>query len=580
MSAPPGMSSNPFEVLGLDRSATFEDVQLAYRRLARQHHPDANPHDPLALERFTALRRAYDRLKVFYQTRDETGSASAPGDRRSAIGSPPPPNAARPTPNAYAATPDSAGTGVAVPEPPLPGTGNRRAFRRAGPLQQSGDLAGRSVAPQGPAAASRASTVRLPTPQQVGGGHLAARAEIVYGHLTVVPSTEAQMVYALIGLRASEGVVFPRVPLNLCFVLDHSSSMLRGGKVERLKETVRGIIEQLDDDDFLSIVTFGDRAEVLLPAQPVRNKALMQGAIDAMRCRGGTEISRGLAVGLSELARNASRALSHLILLTDGQTYGDEMACLEHADEAAAAAVGITAYGLGDDWNSALLDGIAGPSGGHADYIASPAEMAPIFSACVLALQSTTLRKVVLSTQPAAGTRVQRAMLVGPLLRPLDLAAEHGVLVSRLGDMSSNTDYRVLLELVLGPCQPGTLPVADLTLCYDVPGLQREAETLHIPLAVTVTPDHDPSAPVDPRVTEALRHITVHRLQQQAWTEITGGNRAKGTGLLKRAAEHLEVAGHGELAKIAATEAGRVEGGESASVQNVKRIIYGTRKLG
>src|SRR3954454_15201852 len=120
MSAPPGMSSNPFEVLGLDRSATFEDVQLAYRRLARQYHPDANPHDPLALERFTALRRAYDRLKVFYQARDEAGSPSAPpsaiGARRSAIGSPPPPNAARQTPNAYAATPHSAGTGAAVPE--------------------------------------------------------------------------------------------------------------------------------------------------------------------------------------------------------------------------------------------------------------------------------------------------------------------------------------------------------------------------------------------------------------------------------------------------------------------------------
>ena len=38
-------------------------MQLAYRRLARQHHPDANPQDPLALERFTALRRAYDRKR-------------------------------------------------------------------------------------------------------------------------------------------------------------------------------------------------------------------------------------------------------------------------------------------------------------------------------------------------------------------------------------------------------------------------------------------------------------------------------------------------------------------------------------
>src|SRR2546421_12342751 len=132
MSAPPGMSSNPFEVLGLDRSATFEDVQLAYRRLARQYHPDANPHDPLALERFTALRRAYDRLKVFYQTRDEAGSATRPAPRPAddphtpgAASTPArtaapqvPPTVAAP-PRQADATPYSAGTGAAVPEPAL-----------------------------------------------------------------------------------------------------------------------------------------------------------------------------------------------------------------------------------------------------------------------------------------------------------------------------------------------------------------------------------------------------------------------------------------------------------------------------
>jgi Ca-activated chloride channel family protein len=388
------------------------------------------------------------------------------------------------------------------------------------------------------------------------------------------------MVYALITLRASESVVFPRVPLNLCLVLDHSSSMLRNGKVERLKETVRGIIDQLDEEDFLSIVTFGDRAEVLLPAQPLRNKALVQGAIDAIRCRGGTEISRGLAVGLSELSRNASRALSHLILLTDGQTYGDEMICLERAEEAAGMNVGITAYGLGADWNSALLDGIAAPTGGHSDYIEAPEEMAAAFSARVLSLQSTTLRKVTLSVQPAQGCTLQRATLLSPMLRPLELASDHGARVGLLGDMSSGTDYRMLLEFVLGPCAPGQTPVAEATLFYDVPGLQREGETLSIPLTVAVEPEQTPQGPVDPRITEALRLITVHRLQEQAWSEINSGDVPKGTGLLRRAAEHLEVAGHADLAEVAVSEAARVESGDAASDENVKRIIYGTRKLG
>src|SRR5947209_4797751 len=128
MSAPPSMSSNPFEILGLDRSATFEDVKLAYRRLARQHHPDANPHDPTALERFTALRQAYDRLKNFYQMLDEAGAtvrpaanpadpqgpAQAPGTAsttaRAAAPQSPPTVAAPPSP--AQATPESADTGA------------------------------------------------------------------------------------------------------------------------------------------------------------------------------------------------------------------------------------------------------------------------------------------------------------------------------------------------------------------------------------------------------------------------------------------------------------------------------------
>src|SRR5438128_11415796 len=148
MSAPPGTSSNPFEILGLARSATFEDVKLAYRRLARQHHPDANPDDPTALERFTALRRAYDRLKIFYQTLDEAGpavkAAPRPADTQRpaqaqgsastaarAAASPAAPAAAAP-PRDRDVMPEPASAGAGVPEPTLQGTGNRRAFRRTG----------------------------------------------------------------------------------------------------------------------------------------------------------------------------------------------------------------------------------------------------------------------------------------------------------------------------------------------------------------------------------------------------------------------------------------------------------------
>jgi len=405
---------------------------------------------------------------------------------------------------------------------------------------------------------------------------------VLLGHPDAPVGDNSWMYYVLLSVRASESVVFPRVPLNLCLVLDHSSSMLRGGKVDRLKETVRGIIAQLDEEDYLAIVTFGDRAEVLLPAQPLRNKDMVQSAIESIHCRGGTEISRGLTAGLSELSRNASRALSHLILLTDGQTRGDEMACLERTGEAVAMSAGITAYGLGSDWNSALLDGIAAPTGGYSDYIDAPEAMIQAFAARVLTLQSTTLHKVTMEVRTAEGQAahtLQRATVVSPMLRLLDSGAVAGG-VNVLGDLSGVTDHKVLLEFALGPRRAGTVDIATMTLRYDVPGLRRSDETLTVPLVVTARTDYDPSAPHDPRVTAALRHVTIHRLQQQAWVELTRtGNLARGTSLLKRAAEHLEAAGRHDLATVTGDEAARVESGQGASDENIKRIIYGTRKL-
>ncbi len=52
--------TNYYDVLGVDRDASEKDVQKAYRKLARELHPDANPGDARAEERFKEITAAYD----------------------------------------------------------------------------------------------------------------------------------------------------------------------------------------------------------------------------------------------------------------------------------------------------------------------------------------------------------------------------------------------------------------------------------------------------------------------------------------------------------------------------------------
>lgn len=56
------MTENPYDVLGISPDASPDEVKKAYRKKARENHPDLNPDDPGAAERMNRVNEAYDRI--------------------------------------------------------------------------------------------------------------------------------------------------------------------------------------------------------------------------------------------------------------------------------------------------------------------------------------------------------------------------------------------------------------------------------------------------------------------------------------------------------------------------------------
>ena len=71
---------DPYEVLGVPRGASEEEVTKAYRELAKKYHPDLNPGDENAAQKMSEINEAYDRIRKGDTNPSNTGpNAYGPG---------------------------------------------------------------------------------------------------------------------------------------------------------------------------------------------------------------------------------------------------------------------------------------------------------------------------------------------------------------------------------------------------------------------------------------------------------------------------------------------------------------------
>ncbi|MBQ3011548.1 MAG: J domain-containing protein, partial [Oscillospiraceae bacterium] len=76
---------DPYEVLGVDRNASDDEIKNAYRKLAKKYHPDLNPGDETAAEKMNEVNAAYDAIRN--GTVDQYGGDQQYGGYQSYAGS-------------------------------------------------------------------------------------------------------------------------------------------------------------------------------------------------------------------------------------------------------------------------------------------------------------------------------------------------------------------------------------------------------------------------------------------------------------------------------------------------------------
>ncbi|MBC6956471.1 MAG: VWA domain-containing protein [Chloroflexi bacterium] len=363
--------------------------------------------------------------------------------------------------------------------------------------------------------------------------------------------------------------------LNLTLVLDRSNSM-HGARMDRVKGAASQIIDNLTGDDVISVVAFSDRASVLVPATKVRDKPALKAQVAMMTAYGSTEIYHGLSEGIRQNREFLdSKYVNHIILLTDGNTYGDEEQCVQLASNASVEGIGISAMGLGTDWNDDFLDRLASSTGGSSQYIRNVNEVGNFINNHVRHLSSTFAERLRVVLQVADGVEIDSAFKIAPLPQPVEVN-DNEILLGILEGRRATTAI-IQLRLVPG-LEEGLFNVCRVIGMGDVLLNEQPAyHTLHDVVADVTTMQFEEES--NTAILDALSRLALYRMQEQANDAIRRGEVEEATRRLEKLATRLLAIGQQALATHVLHEAHIVKTTHMLSAEGKKTIKYNTRLL-
>lgn len=385
---------------------------------------------------------------------------------------------------------------------------------------------------------------------------------------------EPQVHYLLVDLTPAETAPFRRPPINVCIVIDRSTSM-RGQRLDQVRSATLSILKDLQPEDSASVVAFSDRADVVVTSAQARDLSAARARLSLLQAGGGTEIGQGLEMGLDELQKTFSKeGVNHLILLTDGRTYGDEALCLRLAEQAAGRGITLNGVGIGADWSDRLLDDLASRSGGNVLFLDTPKAITDLLRRIFDSLSKVFANRVRL--EGAFGEQVDLRSSFRLLPDPMPMG---DTLPMSLGHLQRDGRIRLLLEIVVHPVGGHSqVTLADFQVSAEVIGPGNGATRLPVHLTIPVS-RHPDAEPAPTEIVAALSQLALYTMQEKARHEAELGQSTQAARRLENLATQLLAVNERELAKAALGEAERLTHSRRLSTEGEKILKYGTRAL-
>lgn len=181
-------------------------------------------------------------------------------------------------------------------------------------------------------------------------------------------------------------------PLNVTFVIDISSSMKIGDRLELMKYSLHQLSTILRPEDQLSIVSYATEAEVLLNTTSGDKKEKLKTAISSIKAGGMTAGGQGIKLGCKLNAKTLNTDGENLIyIITDGAFNKDSKTYLESIDKYKEMGIRISVIGIQNTPHDAIsMQKVASLGGG--DYI-SIQQLADAEKALIHAVRKACYRK-------------------------------------------------------------------------------------------------------------------------------------------------------------------------------------------